>query len=189
MPTGDHQIMSAMRDERDAVVRIRLAALWRRTDLPMRRKSIREATASQQQANCMGTTAATVYLIVDDPAVLGVLTRLLAAEGYDVRPYICVTAFLVEYDSSASGCVILDLAIPELNDPQVLRHLSQDSRSSSVSFLPAHDELVTSVAAMKAGAIEFLIEPVNAEMLLESVRRATEFDEQRRRDLRHKLPG
>jgi FixJ family two-component response regulator len=70
--------------------------------------------------------------------------------------------------------------MPEMNGLEVQRRLAQRDRSQSVVFLSGRGDVPTSVYAMKAGAIDFLVKPVDPEVLLEAVRRATEVDRQHR---------
>jgi RNA polymerase sigma factor (sigma-70 family) len=120
----------------------------------------------------------TIFVVDDDPRVLKATTRLLAAEGYAVRPYVCALNFLSEHDDAVPGCAILDLAMPQMNGLEVQHQLSRQGRP--IIFLTGRGDIPSSVAAMKSGAIDFLVKPIDRQVLLDVVQRAMDIDRQRR---------
>ena len=54
-------------------------------------------------------SAATVFLVDDDPAVLKALARLMRLEGYDVQTYLSARAFLEAYEPRPCACLVLDV--------------------------------------------------------------------------------
>jgi RNA polymerase sigma factor (sigma-70 family) len=123
----------------------------------------------------------TIFVVDDDPGVLKATTRLLAAEGYAVRPYVCALNFLSEHDDAVPGCAILDLAMPQMNGLEVQHQLSRQGRP--IIFLTGRGDIPSSVAAMKSGAIDFLVKPIDRQVLLDVVQRAMDIDRQRREAL------
>jgi len=103
----------------------------------------------------------TVYLVDDDPGVLKALSRLLRAEGHDVKPYSSPQVFLEEHDVAVPGCVVLDVSMPGLDGLEIQRVLTTASGyHRPVVFVTGKGDIPTSVRAMKAGAIDFLTKPV-----------------------------
>jgi FixJ family two-component response regulator len=118
----------------------------------------------------------TAYLVDDDPGVLKALSRLLHAAGYESRSYACANDFLLEHDPSLPGCVILDVNMPELDGIELQRRLTEGHAGRQIIFLSGMADVPTSVAAMKAGAIDFLVKPVKRDRLLGALVQAEERD-------------
>ena len=120
----------------------------------------------------MDEGAFTVFLVDDDPGVLKSLARLLRTSGYDSRTYPSAREFLREHDPAASGCVVLDLAMPGLDGMQLQQALAVEGIARPIIFLTGKGDIPTSVRAMKAGAVDFLTKPVDRNDLLTAIERA-----------------
>ncbi len=124
----------------------------------------------------MSAPAPTVYLVDDDISVLRSLGRLLAAAGMKVAAFDSSSAFLQGFDPAAPGCLILDVAMPELSGPELQQALAARRSEMPIVFLTGHGDIPTSVQAMKRGAADFLTKPVDEQMLLAAIRDALEKD-------------
>ncbi len=111
-----------------------------------------------------------VYLLDDDPGMVKALRRLLMLEGFEARGFTSVAAFLKVCEPERQCCLVLDVAMPELDGIQLQQRLSQEGRRIPVVFLTGHGDIPMSVRAMKAGAVDFLTKPVNAPDLVRAVR-------------------
>jgi FixJ family two-component response regulator len=129
----------------------------------------------------MGTAEFSVFLIDDDPGVLKALTRLLQTAGYKTKAFSSSEAFLDEHDPSVPGCAVLDLTMPGLDGLEVQQKLAGRATRRQIVFLTGHGNVPVSVRAMKAGAVDFLLKPVNRDDLLEAVERAAALDKVTRR--------
>ncbi len=114
----------------------------------------------------------TVYLVDDDAGVRKGLSRLLRAKGYEVLAYSSPQEFLEQHDPAAPGCAVLDVAMPGLNGLGLQQALTARGSHRPVIFITGKGDVPTSVSAMKAGALDFLIKPVKETDLLEAVQRA-----------------
>jgi FixJ family two-component response regulator len=74
------------------------------------------------------------------------------------------------------GCVILDLAMPEVDGLELQQQLAQADVGRPIIFLSGRADIPASVRAMKAGAIDFLVKPVRRDDLLSAIARAEERD-------------
>jgi FixJ family two-component response regulator len=123
-----------------------------------------------------------VFLVDDDPDVLNALARVLQVEGYKVKAYSSPKSFLDEHDPSIPGALVLDLSMKEMNGLKVQEVLRrQGGIERLIIFLTARATVTTSVAAMKKGAIDFLVKPVAPLELLKSIRHARRRDAENRR--------
>lgn len=116
----------------------------------------------------------TVFIVDDDGAVLKSLSRLLRSAGLATATFSSPREFLEKHDPNAAGCVILDIAMPGLNGLEVQQALATSGQELSIIFLTGHGDIPMSVKAMKSGAVDFLLKPVDDESLLSAVRVAIE---------------
>lgn len=124
-----------------------------------------------------------VFLVDDQPSVLKALARLLRAAGFEVAPFDSAQAFLDSGEGDAAGCLVLDLAMPGMDGMALQQALAGRASALPVIFLTGRGDIATGVRAMKAGAVDFLTKPVDAEQLIGAVAAAIELN-RRRRDKR-----
>ena len=115
-----------------------------------------------------------VFLIDDDRSVLSAPSRLFQAAGYQIKAYSSAEKFLNEHDPSIPGCIILDLWMPGLNGLETQQSLAHQAIERPIIFLTGQGNVDASVAAMKAGAVDFLLKPINQAELFDAVERAKE---------------
>jgi FixJ family two-component response regulator len=75
-----------------------------------------------------------------------------------------------------AGCLLLDVQMPGLNGLDLQQDLIAAHCHLPVIFLTGHGDVPTSVRAMKAGALDFLMKPVQERELFEAIGRALEKD-------------
>jgi FixJ family two-component response regulator len=126
----------------------------------------------------------TVYIVDDDPSVLKALARVVATAGYRVKTYDRAAAFLESRLPNGPKCLVLDLKMPGLGGLDLQRELAARGLVLSVIFLSGHGNVLSSVKAMKAGALDFLTKPARGEALLDAVRAALDKDKARLKDQR-----
>ena len=103
-----------------------------------------------------------IYLLDDDPGMIKALRRLLMLEGFESRGFTSVDAFLKVCEPDRLSCLVLDVAMPEIDGIQLQQRLSQQGHRIPIVFLTGHGDIPMSVRAMKAGAVDFLTKPVKA---------------------------
>jgi FixJ family two-component response regulator len=128
----------------------------------------------------------TIFLVDDDADVLKALGRLVRAWGYDSREFVSPQDFLREHDTSLPGCAVLDVAMPDLDGLMLQRALAAKGVELPVIFLTGRGDIPMAVCAMKAGAVDVLTKPVNADALLAAIGRARE-REAREREARAQM--
>jgi len=124
----------------------------------------------------MSDNSPIVFVVDDDPDVLKGLARLLRSAGLEVAAFSSPHAFLELHDSSAPGCLVLDLAMPGLNGLELQGALKAKGSAIPIVFLTGRGDIPMSVQAMKGGALDFLTKPVNDEDLLRAINAALEKD-------------
>jgi FixJ family two-component response regulator len=120
----------------------------------------------------MSGNRSTVFLLDDEPGMLKALMRLLKAEGFTVQGFTSANALLESYDPETLSCLVLDVAMPELNGLELQERLTRSGILVPIVFLTGHGDIPMSVQAIKAGAVDFLTKPVKDADLLRAVRAA-----------------
>jgi FixJ family two-component response regulator len=115
---------------------------------------------------------ALIYLVDDDGPVLTALERLLRSAGYRTAAFESADEFLSRVEDRAPSCLLLDVQMPGMRGPEVHRSLTERGLTLPVVFLTGHGDIPTGVEAIKRGAVDFLLKPVDDELLLATVSRA-----------------
>jgi FixJ family two-component response regulator len=113
-----------------------------------------------------------VHLIDDDERIRVSLSRLLSVAGYPVRTYQDAESYLQADVSDEPGCIVVDLGLPGKNGFELQEALKTDRNQRPLLFLTGQGDIPKSVKAMKAGAVDFLAKPVDADRLLAAVEEA-----------------
>jgi two-component system response regulator FixJ len=113
--------------------------------------------------------ARTVHVVDDEDTIRAAIAFLLEIEGYSVRTWQRGTHFLAAAANEPMGCVILDLRMPEMDGLEVQRRLANAELYFPILMLTGHGDISATVAAMKMGAVDFLVKPFERETLLKAV--------------------
>lgn len=124
----------------------------------------------------------TVFIVDDDEAVRESLSRLVLSAGLRVETYPSAGHFLVHYDRSRGGCLILDIRMKGMTGLELQEELGRLQIRIPVIIISAHGTVDSAVQAMKAGALDFFKKPYDSRLLLECVRRAVAADAEARRE-------
>ena len=114
---------------------------------------------------------ATIYVVDDDAAIRDGLRRLLEEQGRPVQDFATAEAFLAG-STDPGGCILLDAALPGMGGIDLLRHLRAAGDVRPVIMVTGSSDVAMAVAAMQAGAADFIEKPVAAASLLASIDRA-----------------
>lgn len=117
-----------------------------------------------------------VFVVDDDPSVRESLDSLLRSVGHAVHTFETAQAFFNAERGDAPSCLILDVRLPGSSGLKFQRQLTQSDIPLPIVFITGHGDVPMSVAAMKAGAVEFLIKPFRDQDLLDAVHRALDLD-------------
>jgi FixJ family two-component response regulator len=118
----------------------------------------------------------TVFVVDDDEAVRKAVSRLLRSARIAVAAFTSPREFLAQYNPATPGCLVLDIAMPDLNGLQLQTALTEKGSILPIIFLTGQGDVSKSVQAMKHGAFDFLSKPVKEKDLLTAVRAAIERD-------------
>lgn len=104
-------------------------------------------------------------LIVDDVVDnLTVLSELLIAEGYQVRPVTSGAMALKTISSGIPDLILLDIKMPEMDGFQLCRRLKADERLKEIPvvFISAYGEEAEKIKAFESGGVDYIMKPFHA---------------------------
>lgn len=118
------------------------------------------------------TNSQVVHVIDDDAGVRDSLAFLLATAGLAVRTYESAVAFLKVLPEAEDGCIVTDVRMPEIDGIELQRRLRAQGCALPVVVMTGHGDVALAVAAMKAGAVDFIEKPFSDDVLLAAIRAA-----------------
>ncbi len=113
-----------------------------------------------------------ILLIDDDVFILRTIGAFFEQRGWDVYRELTGEAGLATFARSLPDVVLLDLNLPGMDGLEVLEQLR--GRDTAVVLLTGDNDVAAAVSAMRSGAENFLVKPVELEHLLAVVERAAE---------------
>jgi FixJ family two-component response regulator len=115
---------------------------------------------------------AVIHVVDDDSSMRAALTRLLSQAGYLVRSYSSAGEFLVAEPEALPGCLLLDLELPGPGGLELQHALQRLGNAMPIVFISAHHDIPSTVQAIKAGARDFLLKPIDTHSLLAAIESA-----------------
>jgi FixJ family two-component response regulator len=121
-----------------------------------------------------------VFVIDDDPLMLGGLSSLFRSIGLRVEAFASAIELLQHPLPAVPSCLVLDIRLPRLSGFDLQAELNRLGIKIPIIFITGHGDVPMTVKAMKAGAIDFLTKPVREQEILDAVTGALERDRKRR---------
>lgn len=129
-----------------------------------------------------------VVLVVDDEAGMrSALMRLLTGHGLGVELYDSGPALLAQARLDRPGCLLLDVRMPDMDGLAVQAELNRRGVVLPTVFLTGAADVPVAVAAMRAGAADFIEKPFENELLLARVQQVIARHAQRMAELKEQL--
>jgi two-component system response regulator FixJ len=125
-------------------------------------------------------SAAPVLLVDDDAALRDSLKVLLEGAGFAVRQFPSARMLLDDPAVREGGCVIADIRMPDMDGLQLQEELTKRRIGLPVIMMTGFGDVPLAVRALKAGAVDFIEKPFDADLMLESVARALTLSTQSR---------
>jgi two-component system, LuxR family, response regulator FixJ len=119
-----------------------------------------------------------VFVVDDDAAVRQGLRFMLRAAGYRVEAFPSARSFLEGYDPrQGGGCLLLDVQMPQISGLELQQRLNVSGWRIPVIFITGHGTIPLAIAAMKAGAFDFIEKPLREDALLDNIERALHWND------------
>jgi FixJ family two-component response regulator len=117
---------------------------------------------------------ATVFVVDDDVSVRESLELLIRCEGWQPETFASAQEFLARPRALVPSCLVLDISLPGLNGLDVQKLVAVERAEMPVIFISGCGDIPTTVRAMKAGAVDFLVKPLRSDGLLRAIRESLE---------------
>ena len=113
-----------------------------------------------------------VYVVADDISVRESVKGLICAAGWQPFVFPSAQEFLSHSCASCPSCLVLDMTLPGLSGLDLQQQIASERPDIKIIFITAYNDVRTTVRAMRAGAVEFLVKPFSSDMLFDAVRAA-----------------
>jgi DNA-binding NtrC family response regulator len=118
-----------------------------------------------------GTDRRTILVIDDHEATLTILRVLLGRQGWDVATASCGLAGLEALETNTPDLALVDLNMDDLDGLSVVSQLREHGRKPPPwLMMSAENSVPAAVEAMRLGARDFLVKPLDPRLLVERVR-------------------
>src|SRR6267378_2955750 len=118
---------------------------------------------------------AKIIIIDDEPAMIEVIVTLCREKGHEVFPFNTATKAVEQLDTIQPQIVITDIKMETMSGFDVLRHVREHHRHTSVILITAYASVDTAVEAMKMGAYGYVPKPFKIDELQMTIQRALDF--------------
>ncbi|MBZ4212231.1 MAG: DNA-binding response regulator [Comamonadaceae bacterium] len=150
---------------------------------PMLAANVRRTITVDDERMAARCAVGRVVLIDDDPQILAALGALLDMEGYAVETYSLALSYLQVLTFNrplfpGPSCVLCDVKMPEVDGLELQRRLAELDHIPLL-LMSGDSGAVEAVSAFRAGALNFLIKPIEADLLLDAVAHALAVSAQR----------
>jgi two-component system response regulator FixJ len=112
-----------------------------------------------------------ISVIDGDVAVRDAAFAMLDGVGFGVRTYMSGKHFLSDY-APRGGCILANVLLPDMDGLELLQHIAQQGMDMPVVFFSEENDVPLAVAAMKAGAVDFLLRPFRPAAVISSMENA-----------------
>jgi FixJ family two-component response regulator len=113
-----------------------------------------------------------VFVVDDDVSVRESLELLIGYSGWQPELFASAREFLARPPAVVPNCLVLDVALPDLNGLDLQKRVAADRLDMPIIFITGYGDVPMTVQAMKAGAVEFLTKPFGDDELLNAIRHA-----------------
>ena len=118
-----------------------------------------------------------VLVVDDDPSILDSVADALAEDGITVTVAEGGARARALLQRAAPDVVLSDVRMPDIDGLTLLREIKAKHPDSDVVMMTAFDDMATVISAMRGGAVEFLVKPLDLKQLRTAIRRV--FDDRR----------
>ena len=121
-----------------------------------------------------------ILIVDDDPRVRSAIALLLEEERYQPVQVESGPAALEAVAMQEFALVLSDVAMPGMDGIELLAKLRKDAPDLPVVMISAHGDLETAVRAVREGAYDYLVKPIDDQRLYHTIEKALELQQLRR---------
>ena len=101
----------------------------------------------------------TVLVVDDDASILGVVSEVLADDGYEPSTASSAKEAIELLKKNQFALVMTDIRLPGINGIGLLEHVKEVSPKIAVIMITSHGSMRTSIEAVRLGAYDYLLKP------------------------------
>lgn len=113
-----------------------------------------------------------ICIVDDQPYICSTISNILNDEGYQTVVFQDAERFWLSLDTLEPSLVMLDIWLPGIDGLQLLKRLQSRFPALPIIMMSGHAGIETAVAAIKAGAFDFMEKPLHLDVLLDKVKSA-----------------
>ncbi len=129
---------------------------------------------SDHSKNDKAKNAAPVLVVDDEKQIVEGLEAVLTADGYDVDTARDGESAWDLLQERSYGLVLVDLKLPELDGLELVRRIRKNDLGSEVIIITGQGSVSSAVEAMREGAYDYLLKPLEMDRLRAVVPKALE---------------
>jgi DNA-binding NtrC family response regulator len=115
-------------------------------------------------------------LVVDDEQIIREsLSFILKKEGYNVEEAINGKDALEKHETNPFNIIITDIEMPEMKGVDLLKQIRQRTPQTLVVIITAFGSVETAVLALREGAADYILKPINFDDLLYRVKKLCDY--------------
>lgn len=112
-----------------------------------------------------------IYVIDDQQSVRDALGEMLSVFGFETETFESADSFLKAVNPARPACIVADVRMPGTDGIELVKQLGSRGISLPVILISGHADIPMAVAAIKAGAEEFIEKPVDDAQLVAAINR------------------
>jgi len=102
-----------------------------------------------------------ILIIDDDPLIRKTLSSHMSKQEFEVFLAEDASQGLQLYQENKPDLVILDIRLPDMDGLQALKKLKGQDKDACIIIMTAYDDMKTTVEAIKSGAFEYMVKPLD----------------------------
>jgi len=113
-----------------------------------------------------------IFIVDDDPDIIRLFESSLQSMGTPIHSFASAEDFLAAVKPKDFGCLILDLALPNMSGTELQRMLVEAGTELKIVIVSGFADVPSVVQAFRAGAVDVIQKPIGRDSIREAVRRA-----------------
>lgn len=118
-----------------------------------------------------------VWIVEDDEAKRAALVGFLKHRGYQVADFTDAEEALAQMEKERPEVIITDLKLPGRDGLELLKDVKSKAPGLPVVIMTAYATVDTAVEAMKLGAYDYLVKPIDLKEVLSVIRRIEQLEQ------------
>ena len=113
-----------------------------------------------------------VFVVDEDAPARESMKQIISREGWLPETFVLAQEFFDRPRSHVPNCLVVNISPRDLSGLELQKRIVVERTETPIIFIADHGDVPTSVQAMKAGAVEFLIKPFTDDALFDAIREA-----------------